>query len=126
LFISVYNCLNKMWDKVKIFKDSDICLHSLSKEISDLNLDSIFNKDRNKIQSLLLIGNILRLGFKRINETDEIYYGSSWTESTFTSPTDQLYQIQKNFNLNEFDRVFEGKWTKPRTANDYISMWENL
>jgi len=127
LFISVYNCLNKMWDKVMIYKDQeDLCLHSLSKEISDLNLDSIFNKDRNKIQSLLLIGNILNLGIQRVNKTTEIYYGSSWTESTFTSPTDLLYQTQKNFNLDEFDKVFEGKWTKPRSANDYISMWENL
>jgi len=61
-----------------IYKDQeDLCLHSLSKEISDLNLDSIFNKDRNKIQSLLLIGNILNLGIQRVNKTTEIYYGSS-------------------------------------------------
>jgi len=127
LFISVYNCLRRMWDKVKIYKDQEgLCLHSLSKEISDLNIESIFNKDRNKIQSLLLIGNILNLGFKRVNQTDEIYYGSSWTESTFTAGTDLIYRTQMSFNLSEFDKVFDGTWKKARTADDYISMWENL
>jgi hypothetical protein len=119
--------LRRMWDKVKIYKDQEgLCLHSLSKEISDLNIESIFNKDRNKIQSLLLIGNILNLGFKRVNQTDEIYYGSSWTESTFTAGTDLIYRTQMSFNLSEFDKVFDGTWKKARTADDYISMWENL
>jgi hypothetical protein len=127
LFISVYNVLKRMWSYVDEYKsNSDLCLHSLSKKVTDINIDSLFNKDRNKVQSLLLIGKILDSGFNEINKTTEIYYGSSWTESTFTAPYDMLRHMQTSFNLSEFDQVLKGEWTKPRTAEDYISMWEKL
>jgi hypothetical protein len=64
-----------------------VILHNAAHEIQDLNIDSIFNKDRNKIQSLLTIGKMVRNGFNILNETHEIYYGSSTTESTFLLPT---------------------------------------
>jgi hypothetical protein len=127
LFISVYNVLKRMWSHVDEYKsNNDLCLHSLSKKVTDINIDSLFNKDRNKVQSLLLIGKILDSGFNEINKTTEIYYGSSWTESTFTAPYDMLRHMQTSFNLSEFDQVLKGEWTKPRTAEDYISMWEKL
>jgi hypothetical protein len=47
-------------------------LHNASKEIQDLDIDAIFNKDRNKIQSLVLMSSIINNGFYQLNKTDEI------------------------------------------------------
>jgi hypothetical protein len=31
-----------------------------------------------------------------------------------------------NYVNNELSNIMDGTWTKPRTAEDYISMWENF
>jgi hypothetical protein len=99
-----------------------IVLHNAAKEISDLDIEKIFNKDRNKIQSIINIGSIIRSGFSILNKTNEIYYGSSTTESTFTAPSDIIKSLQMNYVNNELSNIMDGTWTKPRTAEDYISM----
>jgi hypothetical protein len=68
----------------------------------------------------------LNKGFAYNNTIDEIYYGSSWTESTYTSPIDQVKNLQKNFSQNLLNSVVEGKWEAPPTADDYIKRWENF
>jgi hypothetical protein len=127
IFLSIYNTIVQSWEIVISWDlSSDITLHNASKEISDLNIESIFNKDRNQVQTLLLIGTIIRNGFHQINITDEIWYGSATTESTFTAPTDNIKRLQLNFNNNVLNNVMMGKWEAPRSANDYISAWENF
>jgi hypothetical protein len=127
VFISIFNTIKMQWEIVKGWDLSDdISLHNASKEIVGLDIESIFNKDRNKIQSLLVIGQILKYGFTHINKTTEIYYGSSWTESTFTAPTDSLKLTQLNYKLGDLDLVMRNEWKPSRTAEDYISMWEQL
>jgi len=127
LFISIYNVINRQWEIVKQWDLSlELTLLESVHEICDLNIDSIFNKERNKLSSLLNIGKILNKGFAYNNTIDEIYYGSSWTESTFTSPIDQVKNLQKNFSQNLLNSVMEGKWEAQPTADDYIKRWENF
>jgi len=134
VFISIYNTIKRSWLIVQTWDLSDdITLHNASKEIQDLDIESIFNKDRNKIRSLMTIGSIIRGGFQILNNTTEIYYGSSTTESTFTAPNDLIKSLQLNFNNSLLDSVMKNEWIKPsevdelgRYASDYIKAWENL
>jgi len=87
----------------------EVSLYNASKEIQDLNIDSLFNKDRNKVQSIINIGSMVRNGFSILNKTDEIYYGSSTTESTFTAPNDLIKSIQKNYSIELLDEVMNGQ-----------------
>jgi hypothetical protein len=80
-------------------------LYNASKEIQDLNIDNLFNKDRNKIQSIVNIGSMVWKGFNILNKTDEIYYGSSTTESTFTAPNDLIKAVQLNCRISLLDKI---------------------
>lgn len=91
----------------------DITLHNASKEIQDLDIEKIFNKDRNKIRSLMTIGSIIRGGFKILNNTHEIYYGSSTTESTFTAPNDLVKSLKHNFNNDVLESIMNNEWKEP-------------
>jgi phosphoketolase len=115
------------WEKVKSWDLSDSCvLHNASKEIQDLDIDAIFNKDRNKIQSLVLMSSIINNGFYQLNKTDEIWYGSFRSESTFTAPNDAIRNLQTNFVESALNRVMKGKWQAPMTTEQLISSWENF
>lgn len=131
VFIAIYNSIRRSWETVQSWDLSDsIILHNAAKEIQDLDINSIFNKDRNKIRSLLTVGTIIKDGFDLLNATDEIYYGSATTESTFTAPNDIIKSLQLNFKNEVLSNVMKGKWQAPRTESDYasnyISAWENF
>jgi hypothetical protein len=49
-----------------------------------LNVDHVLGKERNKTLSLLNTGKIFNLGFRKINQTEEIMYGSSIGESDYS------------------------------------------
>jgi len=78
IFLSIVNTLNKMKESVQAFNTEEVIdLHKAGKNLSDLNLESIFNKERNKIQSLMIMNKILLEGLKHVNSLDEMWYGSS-------------------------------------------------
>jgi hypothetical protein len=130
VFISIYNTIVRSWKIVQSWDLSDsIILHNASKEIQDLDIESIFNKDRNKIRSLMTVGSIVRGGFRILNQTDEIYYGSSTTESTLTAPNDLIKSLQLNFSNDLLESVMNNKWKSQNTeeaTQSYISAWENF
>ncbi|QPK91778.1 RdRP [Fusarium verticillioides mitovirus 1] len=122
VFLSIYNTISRFKD-IK-FEDLDD-LHNISKEICEINIENIFNKDRNKIQSLLEIGKILKDGFKYVNNTTEVYYGSATLSDSFT-----LGGIGKilmnNLKSSELDDIIKGTYTEPQPQGGYASMWENF
>jgi len=129
IFLSIYNTIKQSWLIVQTWDLSDdIILHNASKEIQDLDIENIFNKDRNKIRSLMTIGSIIRGGFRILNNTHEIYYGSSTTESTFTAPNDLIKSLQLNFNNDVLESIMRNEWKEPlkQDISSYISAWENL
>jgi len=78
IFVSIINTVNRMKKTVNSFNTGQISeLHEVAKNFSDLNLDSLFSKERNKINSLMIMNKILMEGIRHINSMDEVYYGSS-------------------------------------------------
>jgi len=121
IFLAIYNTLSRFKD-IKLEDLND--LHNISKEICDLNIDSIFNKERNKIQSLIEIGKILKDGFKYINSTTEVYYGSATLTDSFTlEGTGKI--IMSNLKTSELTDIIEGTYSEPQIGG-YASMWENF
>jgi hypothetical protein len=122
VFLSIYNTISRFKD-IK-FEDLDD-LHNISKEICEINIENIFNKERNKIQSLLEIGKILKDGFKYVNNTTEVYYGSATLTDSFT-----LGGIGKilmnNLKSSELDDIIKGTYVEPQPQGGYASMWENF
>jgi hypothetical protein len=117
IFLAIYNTLSRFRD-IKLDDLND--LHNISKEICDLNIDSIFNKERNKIQSLIEIGKILKDGFKYINSTTEVYYGSATLTDSFTlEGTGKI--IMSNLKTSELTDIIEGTYTEPQIGG-YASM----
>jgi hypothetical protein len=125
IFLAIFNTMSRM----KNIEFNDINdLHNISKKICDINIDSIFNKDRNKIQSLIEIGKILKDGFRLENRTTEVYYGSATLTDSYT--LEGIGKIvQNNINTSELEQVADGKYDKDRAwfgSSNYISMWENF
>jgi hypothetical protein len=119
VFLAIYNTITK-FKNIEIEDLND--LHNISKEICDINIDNIFNKDRNKIQSLIEIGKILVDGFKLVNNTHEVYYGSSTLEDSYT--LNGIGSIlKKNLSTLELDQIVQGTYVEKQS---YASMWENF
>lgn len=119
VFLAIYNTITK-FKNVEIEDLND--LHNISKQICDINIDNIFNKDRNKIQSLIEIGKILVDGFKLVNNTTEVYYGSSTLEDSYT--LNGIGSIlKKNLSTLELDQIIQGTYVEKQS---YASMWENF
>jgi hypothetical protein len=110
IFLAIFNTMSRM----KNIEFNDINdLHNISKKICDINIDSIFNKERNKIQSLIEIGKILKDGFRLENRTTEVYYGSATLTDSYT--LEGIGKIvQNNINTSELEQVADGKYDKDR------------
>jgi hypothetical protein len=115
VFLAIYNTITK-FRNIELEDLND--LHNISKEICDVNIDSIFNKDRNKIQSLIEIGKILRDGFKLVNNTQEVYYGSSTLEDSYTLNGIGAI-LKKNLSTLELDQIVQGTYVEKQS---YASM----
>jgi hypothetical protein len=115
VFLAVYNTITK-FRNIELEDLND--LHNISKEICDVNIDSIFNKDRNKIQSLIEIGKILKDGFKLVNNTQEVYYGSSTLEDSYTLNGIGVI-LKKNLSTLKVDEIVEETYVEKQT---YASM----
>lgn len=119
VFLSIYNTISR-FRNIKLEDLND--LHNISKEICDLNIESIFNKDRNKIKSLIEIGKILKNGFKLENQVTEVYYGSATISDSYTlSGIGQI--LINNLQTVELDQVVKGTYIKPQSMAD---MWANF
>jgi hypothetical protein len=125
VFLAIYNTLSKF--KHIEFEDLND-LHNISKKICEINIDAIFNKERNKIQSLIEIGKILKDGFKLENKVTDVYYGSATLTDSYT--LEGIGRIvQNNISLSEFEQVVNGTYIKDRVwfgSSSYASMWENF
>jgi len=119
IFLSIYNTISR-FRNIKLEDLDD--LHNISKEICDLNIESIFNKDRNKIQSLIEIGKILKDGFKLENQVTEVYYGSATITDSYTMSGIGKILIN-NLQTVELDQVVKGTYIKPQSMAD---MWANF
>jgi len=77
-----------------------------------LNIDNVFNKERNKTLELLNTGKIFKLGFDIINSTDEIMYGSSIGESTYSYNADLTNHISNNYSMtfNKLNEINNGTY----------------
>jgi len=119
VFLSIYNTISR-FRNIKLEDLDD--LHNISKEICDLNIESIFNKDRNKIKSLIEIGKILKDGFKLENQVTEVYYGSATITDSYTLSGIGKVLIN-NLQTVELDQVVKGTYIKPQSMAD---MWANF
>jgi hypothetical protein len=110
IFLAIFNTMSRMKD-IKFEDLND--LHNISKQICDIDIDSIFNKERNKIRSLIEIGKILKDGFRLENKVTEVYYGSATLTDSYT--LEGLGKIiQKNINTSELEQVADGTFNKDR------------
>jgi hypothetical protein len=72
LFVAIYNSYSRSYEQTRTWiLEDDIALYNAAKDIQDLDIDNIhsYDKDRNKIQSLLTYGHIIKQGFKVTNST---------------------------------------------------------
>lgn len=98
------------WDS----QDS-ISIQEVADKMVQVDIDRIFSKDRNKIQSLVKIAEISRKGLNALAKEDDIMYGSSTVESTY----DEVFSLHKNIKTTmdatiwELKQIQAGKAPKP-------------
>jgi len=118
IFKGIVNHVKRYRDIVKGWDENVQTFRQKSKDLITLNIDSLFSKERNKTLELLNTGRIFTLGFNQINDTDEIYYGSSSAriESTYTSTGDLFEVIHEDYTmaLKELDELDQGQYVPPK------------
>nr|WLK77423.1 RNA-dependent RNA polymerase [Suillus luteus mitovirus 6] len=125
IFTSISNTMHNLKDSIMSFDKDHSTLYDLSKELCELNIDSIFNKERNKIQSLMIMNKIFIKGINVINKhQDELFYGSSWADNSFDL---ELYPIiRMSLNNKTISNIEKGKWSKPMSPEQILAMWSSL
>jgi len=112
VFTGINNYLNNYKDQVSNWQVNSVNFRQRSKELLMLNIDNVFNKERNKTLELLNTGKIFKLGFDEINSTDEIIYGSSIGESTYSYSSDLTNHISNNYSMtfNKLNEINNGTY----------------
>jgi hypothetical protein len=131
IFRGIVNHINRYTQTVKSWDFTESNFRQKSKDLLVLNIDNLFSKERNKTLELLNTGKIFSLGFNKINQTDEIMFGSSSVESTWTFTADIMRLVQSGYsmNLDTFTEILQGKYVPPKDIEelslDIQSKWEN-
>lgn len=129
IFKGIVNHVKRYRDIVKGWDNNIQTFRQKSKDLITLNIDSLFSKERNKTLELLNTGRIFTLGFNQINDTDEIYYGSSSSqiESTYTSTGDLFEVIHEDYTMaiKELEQLDQGVYEPPkvRTPEEVADQW---
>jgi hypothetical protein len=88
IFSALYNQTNNAWEESRKYSIGSSSVIDFCKNLSALNVDSIFNKDRNMIQSILNVGTVAKKGFYMLNHP--------WGEFDYSPSQDTLRMIQVN------------------------------
>jgi hypothetical protein len=123
-FVGLYNYIEDIKSRTRKWKGSEE-ISELVQDLNVLDIDNLFNKERNKFNSLLTIGKSLEVGFSNINSLQEIMYGSATVESSLTPKGMQLW-FAKSISKDVMQKIIEGTWEEPKPQMDYIQMWESL
>nr|BCP96874.1 RNA dependent RNA polymerase [Fusarium sambucinum mitovirus 3] len=107
IFIALYNQTSNAWEESKKYKLGSSSVIDFCKNLSALNIDSIFNKDRNMIQSILNVGTVAKKGFHSLNNPWGEYYDSS---------IDILSMIQRN----SVKAMIHWKYEKPQVIESTV------
>lgn len=120
IFQSIRNYTIDLQEKIISFT-SDIDIPSAVKEIVTIDITKAFNRDRNKIQAVLKIGEIYLKGLNLINQTDEIYYGSASAESTYTLTEDLLKSVPNSFDktITTLEQISKGEYQEVVSTSSY-------
>jgi len=128
IFQGIVNYIDNFKDTVRRWDCENLNIRQCSKELLLLNIESFFDKDRNKILELMNMGKIFSKGISNINQNEEIMYGSATAESTFTSSRD-LYKLIPTMlpALNTIEEIKLGIYKEPVTVSyedAYANFWK--
>nr|QIR30230.1 RNA-dependent RNA polymerase [Plasmopara viticola lesion associated mitovirus 6] len=130
IFKGIVNHIDRYKETVKSWDNEILTFRQKSKDLLMLNIDNLFTKERNKTLELMNTGKVFNLGFKEINQMDEIIYGSATVESTYTFTSDLFSKLQNGYSmkLNDLEKLDQGCYEPPvvRTAEDIASAWANF
>jgi len=126
-YVKRYNEALEKWDL------TNLNIRQVSKDLLTLNVEALFQEERNHTLEILNAAKIFSTAFKVINETDEIYYGSATVDSTWSTGQDLLrYSKFSSTYSNSFDEMLklrQGDYKPPapmRTAEEMMSAWANF
>nr|WNK16433.1 MAG: RNA-dependent RNA polymerase [Fusarium oxysporum f. sp. cubense mitovirus 2] len=123
-FVGLYNYINNIKTRTKRWSGSEE-ISELTQDLNVIDVDKVFSKERSKFDHLLTIGKSLEVGFKNINNTDEIYYGSATVESSLTPKGMQLW-FSKSIEKDVMEQIINQTWEPPKPQMSYTDMWESL
>jgi hypothetical protein len=129
LFQGVNNYINNYKEQLSNWSVNSLNYRQKSKELLMLNIDHVFDKERNRTLELINTGKIFNLGFKKINSMDEIMYGSSVGESTYSYSKDLFNLISMNYSVtfSEMAKLDKGTYVKygMKTETETFDLWAN-
>nr|QIR30229.1 RNA-dependent RNA polymerase [Plasmopara viticola lesion associated mitovirus 5] len=86
LYNAIFNQLLRLKELLQDNLDKNLSPFEVSRDLTILDFKSIWDRERNKIATLISVGRSFRLGVKSVNSaysSDEIYYGSTYQDHNF-------------------------------------------
>jgi hypothetical protein len=123
-FIGIYNYIRNLYDKTQTW-EVDANLANLFKDMIIIDIDKVYSKERIKYSSLFTLSSSIEKGFKVVNQTDEIYYGSSSVVSTF-DPSGLEVVFKNSIELEDLNTIVENRWVEPAPKVSYADAWANF
>lgn len=114
IFTGIRNYLSDILNIQKKF-DVQTQISEICRYLVQIDPESVFTKERNKILHLVTIGKVFNFGLKRLNDMDEVMYGSSSGHSSYDSPEFIKTLIPRTYDpvLRLFDEIESNSWKPP-------------
>nr|QIR30227.1 RNA-dependent RNA polymerase [Plasmopara viticola lesion associated mitovirus 3] len=124
LYKSIVNYLNSLYDSIENCSNS----RDLIDEVEIIDFDSIINKDRNKLSSLLKVGEAFFKGVNYINsfKDEEIYYGSSTLKDSVSFLDPEFLKARMLSNIQFFRSKVLNLKPKEEKKQTYASAYEDF
>lgn len=103
IYIGITNRLRQLSLTLKGMKN--ISLAELADQLTIVDIDQVFSKERRQVLPLYKGGIILSNGLRELSEMDEVYYGGSTTDSTWDTPFGLSEVHASTIDLAERDMV---------------------
>jgi hypothetical protein len=95
----------------------------LAENLCQLDIDSVFDKSRHNVLVIAKVGEMSMKGLNKLAKENDIMYGSSTTESTYTALDSMASLVKSNLGLvsTNLDKIHNGTYKAPPSMDDYAS-----
>jgi hypothetical protein len=128
VFIGIYNHIEQLFEVAQQWDQELIPVQVAAENLVQLDIKAIFNKERNKIQTLVKVGEISMMGLRALAAEQFVMYGSSTSESTYTASRTLHKSVSSTLAVatKDLKSIVDGTYAPKASVAETLSAWANF